>query len=70
MHTAMRPALTAGRRVRREHPALAICFYGLYATASRELIEHELTARAIAGEERLVGCVEASHRRTGTRPGP
>jgi radical SAM superfamily enzyme YgiQ (UPF0313 family) len=50
MHTAMRLALTAARRVRREHPALAICFYGLYATVSRELIEDELTARVIAGE--------------------
>ena len=48
MHTAMRLALTAARRVRREHPALAICFYGLYATVSRELIEDELTARVIA----------------------
>lgn len=50
MHTAMRLALTAGRRVRREHPLLAMCFYGLYATVSRELIEGELAARVIAGE--------------------
>ena len=50
MHTAMRLALSAGRRVLREHPGLPICFYGLYATVSRELIEHELAARAIAGE--------------------
>jgi radical SAM superfamily enzyme YgiQ (UPF0313 family) len=50
MHTAMRLALTAGRRVRREQPLLAICFYGLYATVSRELTEGELGARAIAGE--------------------
>jgi radical SAM superfamily enzyme YgiQ (UPF0313 family) len=50
MHTAMRLALSAGRRVRREHPGLPICFYGLYATVSRELIERELAARAIAGE--------------------
>jgi radical SAM superfamily enzyme YgiQ (UPF0313 family) len=50
MHTAMRLALTAGRRVRREHPGLPICFYGLYATVSRELIERELAARVIAGE--------------------
>jgi hypothetical protein len=46
----MRLALTAGRRVRREYPELAVCFYGLYATVSRELIEDELTARVIAGE--------------------
>jgi hypothetical protein len=31
MHTAMRLALSAGRRARREHPGLPICFYGLYA---------------------------------------
>jgi radical SAM superfamily enzyme YgiQ (UPF0313 family) len=50
MHTAMRLALTAGRRVRREQPGLPICFYGLYATVSRELIEGGLAARVIAGE--------------------
>jgi radical SAM superfamily enzyme YgiQ (UPF0313 family) len=50
MHTAMRLALSAGRRVRREHPELPICFYGLYATVSRELVERELDAHAIAGE--------------------
>ena len=50
MHTAMRLALSAGRRVRREHPGLPICFYGLYATVSRELVEGELAARTIAGE--------------------
>ncbi|MGO9497760.1 MAG: CUAEP/CCAEP-tail radical SAM (seleno)protein [Solirubrobacteraceae bacterium] len=50
MHTAMRLAHSAGRRVRREHPGLPICFYGLYATVSRELVARELAARAIAGE--------------------
>src|SRR5437764_2086808 len=50
MHTAMRLALSAGRRVRREHPGLPTCFYGLHATVSTELIERELAARAIAGE--------------------
>ena len=50
MHTAMRLALSAGRRVRREHPGLPICFYGLYATVSRELVERDLAARVIAGE--------------------
>ena len=50
MHTAMRLALSAGRRARREYPGLPICFYGLYATVSRELVERELAARAIAGE--------------------
>jgi radical SAM superfamily enzyme YgiQ (UPF0313 family) len=50
MHTAMRLALSAGRRVCREHPGLPICFYGLYATVSRELVQRELAARVIAGE--------------------
>lgn len=50
MHTAMRLALSAARRVRREHPGLPICFYGLYATVSRELVERQLAARVIAGE--------------------
>jgi radical SAM superfamily enzyme YgiQ (UPF0313 family) len=50
MHTAMRLALSAGRRVRREHCGLPICFYGLYATVSPGLVEGELAARAIAGE--------------------
>ena len=50
MHTAMRLALSAGRRVRGDHPELPICFYGLYATVSRELVQRELAARVIAGE--------------------
>jgi radical SAM superfamily enzyme YgiQ (UPF0313 family) len=50
MHTAMRLALSAGRRVHREHPGLPICFYGLYAIVSRELVQRELAARVIAGE--------------------
>ena len=50
MHTAMRLALSAGRRVRREHAGLPICFYGLYATVSRQLLDREFAARAIAGE--------------------
>jgi radical SAM superfamily enzyme YgiQ (UPF0313 family) len=50
MHTAMRLALSAGRRVRCEHPGLPICFYGLYATVSRELVTSELGAHMIAGE--------------------
>ena len=43
-----RSAPAAG--VRREHPGLPICFYGLYATVSRELVIGELADRAIAGE--------------------
>ena len=50
MHTAMRLAMNAARRVRRERPRLAICFYGLYAAVSRELVVGELAGRAIAGE--------------------
>jgi radical SAM superfamily enzyme YgiQ (UPF0313 family) len=50
MHTAMRLALSAARRVRREHPRLPICFYGLYAPVSRELVVGELADRVIAGE--------------------
>ena len=50
MHTAMRLALSAARRVRREHPRLPICLYGLYAPVSRELVIGELADRAIAGE--------------------
>ena len=50
MHTAMRLALRAARRVRGEHPRLPICFYGLYAAVSRELVIGELADRVIAGE--------------------
>ena len=50
MHTAMRLAMSAARRVRRERPRLPICFYGLYAPVSRELVVGELAGRAIAGE--------------------
>ena len=66
MHTAMRLALGAARRVRREHPRLPICFYGLYATVSHELVAGELGARTIAGEYEpaLVAWVDglATHR--------
>ena len=50
MHTAMRLAIDAGRRVRRGRPELPICFYGLYAPVSRELVVGEIADRAIAGE--------------------
>ena len=50
MHTAMRLALNAARRLRGEYPRLPICFYGLYAPVSRELVVGELAGRAIAGE--------------------
>jgi len=50
---AHRHASGAQRRApsAREHPGLPICFYGLYCPRfSRELVERELAARAIAGE--------------------
>jgi radical SAM superfamily enzyme YgiQ (UPF0313 family) len=50
MHTAMRLGLSAGRRVRADDRDLPICFYGLYATVSRELVKRELDAEVIAGE--------------------
>ncbi len=50
MHTAMRLALSAARRIRREHPRLPICLYGLYAAVSRELVIDEYADRVIAGE--------------------
>ena len=50
MHTAMRLASARDAAVRADHPDLPICFYGLYATVSRELVQRELAARVIAGE--------------------
>jgi radical SAM superfamily enzyme YgiQ (UPF0313 family) len=50
MHTAMRLAIAAARRVHREHHGRPLCFYGLYATVSRELVAGELGAQVIAGE--------------------
>jgi radical SAM superfamily enzyme YgiQ (UPF0313 family) len=50
MHTAMRLGLSAGRRVRADHPDLPICFYGLYATVSHERVQRDLGAEMIAGE--------------------
>ncbi len=50
MHTAMRLALSAARRIRREYPELPICLYGLYAAVSHELVVGEFADRVIAGE--------------------
>lgn len=50
MHTAMRLAMGVARTVRRERPALPICFYGLYAPVSRDLTVEMLADRVIAGE--------------------
>ncbi len=50
MHTAMRLALSAARRIRREHPGLPIALYGLYAAVSHELVIGEYADHVIAGE--------------------
>ena len=50
MHTAMRLALRASAAVRTTRPELPICFYGLYATVSRQLTAAGLADFAIAGE--------------------
>lgn len=50
MHTAMRLALRAAQRVKRDHTAKPVCFFGLYAPVSRELTVGVLADRVIAGE--------------------
>ena len=50
MHTAMRLAVGAAAAVRRRRPELAICFYGLYATANPDAGFEGLVDRVIAGE--------------------
>jgi radical SAM superfamily enzyme YgiQ (UPF0313 family) len=50
MHTAMRLALPAARRVRRARPTVPMCFYGLYAAVSRSLTTGGLAQQVIAGE--------------------
>ena len=50
MHTAMRLALAAAAAARRQRPELAICFYGLYATATPDAGFDGLVDRVIAGE--------------------
>jgi radical SAM superfamily enzyme YgiQ (UPF0313 family) len=50
MHTAMRLAVRAARAIRRRHPELPICLYGLYAPVSRDLTAGALADRVIAGE--------------------
>ncbi len=69
MHTAMRLALSAARRIRREHPRLPICLYGLYAAVSHELVIGEHADRVIAGEYEpaLVAWID-SLTRTEARP--
>jgi radical SAM superfamily enzyme YgiQ (UPF0313 family) len=50
MHTAMRLAMRAAQAVKRDHPGLPVCFYGLYAPVSRDLTLGRLADRVIAGE--------------------
>ena len=50
MHTAMRLAMEAARRVKEARPGVPICFYGLYAPISRDSTVGRLADRVIAGE--------------------
>jgi radical SAM superfamily enzyme YgiQ (UPF0313 family) len=50
MHTAMRLAIRAARRIKRDYPGKHVCLYGLYAPVSRELTLGRLADRVIAGE--------------------
>ncbi|HEV3266160.1 MAG TPA: CUAEP/CCAEP-tail radical SAM protein [Acidimicrobiales bacterium] len=50
MHTAMRLALQVAESVRARRPELPLCFYGLYATVSRDLTVRSPNDAVIAGE--------------------
>ena len=50
MHTAMRLALRAAGTIRTRRPELPLCFYGLYAKASRDLSFRWSVDAVIAGE--------------------
>jgi len=50
MHTAMRLALGVADTVRARRPDVALCFYGLYATMSRDLTVKSALDAVIAGE--------------------
>ena len=66
MHTAMRLALQVADSVRARRPELPLCFYGLYATVSRDLTVRSPADAVIAGEYEsgLLGWVD------GGDPGP
>jgi len=66
MHTAMRLALRVAERIRSRCPDLPICFYGLYAQASRALTLRSEGDAVIAGEY-LSGLVSWAG---GRDPGP
>ena len=73
MHTAMRLALRAATVVRQARPDVPICFYGLYASMSRELTVGALDGRVLAGEYEsgLAAWVDAleGRERQATAPG-
>jgi len=50
MHTAMRLALQVAELVRVRRPELPLCFFGLYATVSRDLTVKSFADAVIAGE--------------------
>ncbi|MDP8959128.1 MAG: CUAEP/CCAEP-tail radical SAM protein [Actinomycetota bacterium] len=72
MHTAMRLAMVAARRVRALRPDLPLCFYGLYAPVSRDLTVGRMVDRAIAGEYEpaLVRWVDELEAASPSREGP
>src|SRR5205085_607585 len=56
MHTAMRLALRAARRVRALVPSTPIWFYGLYAHVAGDLVAAGVADRLVAGGVRGVTC--------------
>ena len=50
MHTAMRLAIDGARVVKQQRAATPICFYGLYAVMSQDVVTSGLVDHAIAGE--------------------
>jgi radical SAM superfamily enzyme YgiQ (UPF0313 family) len=50
MHTALRLAVQAARRVRRINPTCHICFYGLYSSLNGEYLLHDLADSVIGAE--------------------
>ncbi len=72
MHTAMRLAMRAARRLRSGRPELPICLYGLYAPISRDLTVGALADRVIAGEYEpgLLAWVASLDHGAPAHPGP
>ncbi|MGH8911446.1 MAG: CUAEP/CCAEP-tail radical SAM (seleno)protein [Acidimicrobiia bacterium] len=61
MHTALRLAIEAGRRIRAGFPDLPVAFYGLYAGVGQERTLGEVADRLICGEyeDALVAWVDS-----------